>query len=107
MSRSYHSSLFIVSSFSECETSIPYGTTPQNIIVLGPDTDQNFLLTPEPNKKYPPQIFQQQLRKAAMSPNTFSTQESGKNSKQKPKQFWKRVLFAKNSEILYNYSESY
>ena len=67
---------------------------------LDPDTDQNYVLTPQPikkdhtlpSKKEPTQV------QTAISPNTFTAQDAGIYSQKEVKHSWNRVLFTKHSD---------
>ena len=65
-----------------------------------PDSDETdfYILTPEPVKKEPPQMFKPTQIKTTISPNTFTAQDAGIYSNADLNQFWNRVLFAKHSD---------
>ena len=50
---------------------IPCENNPQNVIALDPDTDQYFVLTPQPIQKDPPQLFEPTQIQTSISPNTL------------------------------------
>ena len=79
-------------------TPIACENNPQNTIALDLDSDQYYLLTPEPIKQDPPRLFQPTQIKTAISPNTFSAQDAGIYSSKELSHFWSRVLFAKHSD---------
>ena len=49
----------------------------QNVSSLDTDTDQNYVLTPQPVQKDPPLPFQPTQVQTAISPNTFIAQNAG------------------------------
>ena len=51
---------------------IPCENNPQNVIALDPDTDQYYVLIPQPNKKDPPQLFEPNQVQTTISSNTFT-----------------------------------
>ena len=81
-------------------TPIQCDNNPQNIIELDPDSDNTdfYILTPEPVKKEPPQMFKPTQIKTTISPNTFTAQDAGIYSNADLNQFWNRVVFAKHSD---------
>ena len=81
-------------------TPIQCDNNPQNIIELDPDSDNTdfYILTPEPIKKEPPQMFKPTQIKTTISPNTFTAQDAGIYSNADLNQFWNRVVFAKHSD---------
>ena len=81
----------------EYANQIPCENNPQNVISLDPDTDQYYVLTPQPNKKDPPLLFEPTQVQTAISPNTFTAQDAGIFSRKELKHFWNRVLFTKHS----------
>ena len=80
----------------EYANQIPCENNPQNVISLDPDTDQYYVLTPQPIKKDPPLLFEPTQIQTAISPNTFSAQDAGIYSQKELKHFWNRVLFTKH-----------
>ena len=60
-------------------TPIECGNNPQNIIVLDPDADDGdfYVLTPDPLKREPPQMFKHTQIKTTITPNTFTAQDAG------------------------------
>ena len=81
-------------------TPIECGNNPQNIIELDPDADDGdfYVLTPDPLKREPPQMFKPTQIKTTITPNTFTAQDAGIYSNAELDQFWNRVLFAKHSD---------
>ena len=81
-------------------TPIECGNNPQKIIELDPDTDDGdfYVLTPDPLKREPPQLFKPTQIKTTITPNTFTAQDAGSYSNAELDQFWNRVLFAKHSD---------
>ena len=77
---------------------IPCENNPQNLIALDPDTDQYYVLTPQPNEKDPPLLFEPTQIQTAFSPNTFTAQDAGIFFREELKHFWNRVLFTKHSD---------
>ena len=77
---------------------IPCENSPQNVISLDPDTDQYYVLTPQPIKKDPPLPFEPTQVPTAISPNTFTAQDAGIYSQKELKHLWNRVLFTKHSD---------
>ena len=82
----------------EYANQIPCENNPQNVISLDPDTDQYYVLTPQPIKKDPPLLFEPTQIQNAISPNTFTAQDAGIYSQKELKHFWNRVLFTKHSD---------
>ena len=82
----------------EYANQIPCENNPQNVISLDPDTDQYYVLTPQPIKKDPPLLFEPTQIQTAISPNTFNAQDAGIYSQKELKHFWNRVLFTKHSD---------
>ena len=82
----------------EYANQIPCENTPQNVISFDPDTDQYYVLTPQPIKKDPPLLFEPSQIQTAISPNTFTAQDAGIYSQKELKHFWNRVLFTKHSD---------
>ena len=82
----------------EYANQIPCENNPQNVISLDPDTDQYYVLTPQPIKKDPPLFFEPTQIQTAISPNTFTAQDAGIYSQKELKHFWNRVLFTKHSD---------
>ena len=82
----------------EYANQIPCENNPQNVISLDPDTDQYYVLTPQPIKKDPPLLFEPTQIQTAISPNTFTAQDAGIYSQKELKHFWNRVLFTKHSD---------
>ena len=82
----------------EYANQIPCENNPQNVISLDPDTDQYYVLTPQPIKKDPPLLLEPTQIQTAISPNTFTAQDAGSNSQKELKHFWNRVLFTKHSD---------
>ena len=80
-------------------TPIECGNNPQNIIELDPDADDGdfYVLTPDPLKREPPQMFKPTQIKTTTTPNIFTAQDAGIYSNAELDQLWKRVLFAKHS----------
>ena len=60
-----HAKLFITLIKSLCQNN------PQNVISLDPDTDQYYVLTPQPTKKDPPLLFEPTQVQTAISPNSL------------------------------------
>ena len=56
------------------------------------------MLTPDPLKTEPPQMFRPTQIKTTITPNTFTAQDAGIYSNVELDQFWNRVLFAKHSD---------
>ena len=56
---------------------IPCENNPQNVVSLDPDTDQYYVLTPQPIKKDPLLLFEPTQVQTAISPNTFTAQDAG------------------------------
>ena len=81
-------------------TPIECGNIPQNIIELDPDADDGdfYVLTPDPLKREPPQLFKPTQIKTTITPNTFTAQDPGIYSNAELDQFWNRVSFAKHSD---------
>ena len=81
-------------------TPIECGNNPQNIIELDPDADDEdfYVLTPDPLKREPPQMFKPTQIKTTITPKTFTAQDAGIYSNAELDQFWNRVLFAKHSD---------
>ena len=81
-------------------TPIECGNNPQNLIELDPDADDGdfYVLTPDPLKWEPPQMFKPTQTKTIKTPNTFTAQDAGIYSNAELDQFWNRVLFAKHSD---------
>ena len=77
---------------------VPCENIPQNVISLDPDTDQYYVLTPQPIKKDPPLLFEPTQIQTAISPNTFTAQDAGINSQKELKHFWNQFLFTKHSD---------
>ena len=80
----------------------PCEDNPQNMIALDPDTDQYYILTPQPIKKEPP-LFKLllallNLKQTTNSHNTFTAQDAGFSSQKELKHIWNRVLFTKHSD---------
>ena len=71
----------------EYANQIPCENNPQNVISLDPDTDQYYVLTPQPIKKDPPLLFEPTQIQTAISPNTFTAQEAGIYSQKELKHF--------------------
>ena len=71
---------------------------PQNVLSLGPDIDQYYVLTTQPIKKEPPVLFEPTQDQTAISPNTFTAQDAGIYSQKDLKHFWNRVLVSKHSD---------
>ena len=81
-------------------TPIKCGNNPQNINDLDPDADDEdfYVLTPDPLKREPQQMFKPTQIKTTITPNTFTAQDTGLYSNAGLDQFWNRVLFAKHSD---------
>ena len=81
-------------------TPIECGNNPQSIIELDPDGDGGdfYVLTPDPLKREPPQMFKPTQIKTTKTPNTFTAQDAGIYSNAELDQFWNRALFAKYSD---------
>ena len=81
-------------------TPIECGKIPQNLNELDPDADDGdfYVLTPDPLKREPPQMFKPTQIKTTKTPNTFTAQDAGIYSSAELDQFWNRVLFAKHSD---------
>ena len=58
-------------------TLIKCENTPQNVIALDPDTDQYYVLTPQPIEKDPHQFFELTQTQTAFSPNTITAEDAG------------------------------
>ena len=82
----------------EYANQIPCGNNPQNVISLDPDTYQYYVLTPQPIKKDPPSLFEPTQVQTAISPNTFTAQDTVIYSQKELKLFWNRVFFTKHSD---------
>ena len=78
-------------------TPIECGNNPQKIFELAPDTDDFYVLTPDPLKREAPQKFKHTQIKTTITPNTFTAQDAGIDSNAELDQFWGRVIFAKRS----------
>ena len=76
----------------------PAKIIPENVISLDPDTDQYYVLTPQPVKKDPPLLFEPIQVQNAISPNTFTAQDAGIYSQKELEHFWNRVNFTKHSD---------
>ena len=61
----------------EIANQIPCENNPRIVIALDPDTDQYYILTPQPNKTDPPQLFEPTQFKTAISSNTFTAHDAG------------------------------
>ena len=81
-------------------TPLECGNNPQNIIELDPDADHQdfYVLTPDPLKREPPQMFKPTQIKTTITPNIFTAEDAGIYSNAELDQFWNRVLFAKHSD---------
>ena len=81
-------------------TPIESGNNPQNIIELYPGADDGdfHVLTTDPLKREPPQMFKPTQIKTTTTPNTFTAQDAGIYSNAELDQFRNRVLFAKHSD---------
>ena len=81
-------------------TPIECGNNPQNFIELDPDADDGdfYVLTPDPLKWEPPQMFKPTQIRTTTTPNTFTAQDDGIYSNAELDQFWNRILFAKHSD---------
>ena len=81
-------------------TPIEFGNNPQYNIELDPDTDDGFfyVLTPDPFRREPPQMFKPTQIKTTKTPNTFTAQDAGICSNAELDQFWNRLLFEKHSD---------
>ena len=82
-------------------TPIECGNNPQNIIELDPDSDDFYVLTPEPLKREAPQMFKPTQIKTTITPNTFTAQDAGIYSNAELDQFWNRVLFTTHSDTTF------
>ena len=82
----------------EYANQIPCENNPQNVISLDPDTDQYYVLTPQPIKKDPSLLFEPTQIQIATSPNTFTAQDAGIYSQKELKHICNRVLFTKHSD---------
>ena len=71
-------------------TPIECGNNPQNFIELDPDADDGdfYVLTPDPLKREPPQMFKPTQLKTTITPNTFTVQDAGIYSNAELDQFW-------------------
>ena len=81
-------------------TPIECGNNPRNVIQLDLGTDDGdfYVLTPDPLKREPPQMFKPTQIKTTITPNTFTTQDAGLYSNAELYQFWNGLLFAKHSD---------
>ena len=81
-------------------TPVECGNNPQNIIELDPDADDGdfYVLTPDPLKREPPQMFKPTQIKTTITPKTFTAQDAGIYWNAELDHFWNRVLFAKHSD---------
>ena len=79
-------------------TPIECGNNPQKIIELDPDADDGdfYVLTPDPLKREPPQMFKPTQIKTTITPNTFTALCIYSNAELD--QFWNRVFLAKHSD---------
>ena len=71
---------------------------PTKCYFFSPDTDQYYVLTPQPLKKDPPLLYEPTQVQTAISPNTFTAQDAGIHSQKELKHFWNCVLFTKHSD---------
>ena len=55
----------------EYASQIPCENNPQNVISLDPDTDQCYVLAPQPINKDPPLLFEPTQVQTVISPNIF------------------------------------
>ena len=73
---SYHDTLMSVDHITrqtfEYANQFPCGNSPQNVISFDPDTDQYYVLTPQPIEKDPPLLFEPTQFQTAISQSTFT-----------------------------------
>ena len=79
------------------------GSNPKKIIELDPDADDGdfFVITPDQLKWEPQQMFKPTQIKTTITPNTFTAQDAGIHSNAQLDHCWKRVFFAKHSDITF------
>ena len=85
----------ITRSIFEYANQIPCENNPQNVFAVAPDADQKHVLTPQPVKKDPPQLFEPTQIQTAISPSHFTAQDATSYSQKELKHFWNRVLVTK------------
>ena len=70
----------------------------QNVIALGLDTDENYVLKPKPVLRATPLLFEPKQVQTAINSNTLTAQEAGIYTNVELTNFWNRVLITKHSD---------
>ena len=71
---------------------------PQNVVTLGPDNGEHYVLPPKPVLRATPKLLEPKQSQSAVSPKTFTAQEAKNYSIAELTKIWNRVFLMEQSD---------